>query len=139
MLLLIDPESAQKELCPLAFWLLPEILVHGKIEAIISYQHQSGEKKPILYKDTARTVAPGARSKESVLFHSSGEVLYVAVNRDELLLPEYCVAAIVWSAGGNWLDKPPVRYPIVESLPEVTLDERYPEDRHVTEFGRIVR
>lgn len=102
----------------LSFWLLPQIRIEGLVDSMIIYQHATGEKKPILYRKVAQTIPPGIRSKESMIFHYDKDAFYFIIHRDQLPLPQYRLSAIVWSAEGNWLDKPPIKGPIIEALPQ---------------------
>jgi alpha-amylase len=110
----------------LHFWLLPELMFSKKISALISYQHNINP--PAIFTNITKTLQPGTKRARHTIYEVTDSAIYFMFSRTVLPLTRYQVAAAVWSAGGNWGDIIPDRFPLVEILPhnETEMEKKNP-------------
>ncbi len=116
MILFHDPlkkQGADK----LSFWVLPPIYLNKKIQSMITYQRDLQGDMINFFDELANSILPGVQKNQGLIFQSIGSKFFIMVDRALLPSPDYDIALIVWSAGGNWSDPAPTKWPITEALP----------------------
>ena len=100
-----------------AFWHLPEVSAKIPVNAIILYERHIQTGRVQTDVNPMRNIGVAMNYKH--LIFERPDSFIVLVSKDVFPQDNIRVAPFVWSAGGNWGDKPPENkpWPVVERLP----------------------
>jgi glycosidase len=112
----------------IGFWLLHGIHTKNIINNLLIYQKETKNNKPLLFTNITQANQPGIKKEDSVIFQETNDAFYLEINKKDLPMNNYKIGLCVWSASGEWGDKPPAKEPIVEMLPynEEEMKKQYP-------------
>lgn len=116
----------------LSFWRLLFITSGSPIDSVILYERHIRTARIQTGINKMRFM--GINSSNTSFTYETDKAIFIIVSRKLFPLGQYNIAPIVWSAGGNWGDKPPQgkQIPIVERLPFDAKKQYLPN--HVGEY-----